>query len=197
VRRDRVGAWNVLRRRRGRGFTLVEVLVALTVAGLAVLLAAALVGGLADRARALVTARTALDRRMNARRSLAAAFLSLEVGTDGAGGFEGEADRVTFTTRLRTPDGWFERRRLRLALGAGRVVAVAAPEDTVTLWDSVAAVAFDYLLEPGLDARWVRQWVSPVTAPLAVRMRIAPAVCTGAEGTCATDTILFLVKERG
>src|SRR5437868_8843 len=99
---------------RDRGFTLLEVLVALTISAVVALLGHQVFAAVADRGKALTAARTELDRVANARRWLAAAFLSLDVGTEGASGFEGHPDHVAFTTWLRTPGGWFERRLVAL-----------------------------------------------------------------------------------
>lgn len=180
---------------RMAGFTLVEVLVALTIASLVVLVAHQLFAAVARQGKALVEARAALDRGVNARRWLAATFLSLDVGTDGASGFEGRADRATFSAWLLTPDGWFERRVVSLGGENHRLVANVTPGEPMVLMDSVKDVAFDYLLEPGADSRWVREWVSPVSAPVAVRMRVNRP---GGDGRDAvTDTVLLLIKERG
>src|SRR2546430_2832000 len=102
-----------------RGFALVEVLVALTIGAVVILLAHQLFAGVADRGRTLTVARTALDRAANARRWLEATFLSLDVGTEGASGFDGRPDHLAFTTWLLTPDAWFERRGVSPA-GPGR-----------------------------------------------------------------------------
>jgi hypothetical protein len=59
--------------------------------------------------------------------------------------------------------------------------------------DSVTELALDYLLEPGANTRWVRQWLSPLSAPLAVRLRIERRGGSS-EGV---DTLLCLIKERG
>src|SRR2546428_679245 len=82
------------------GFTLIEMLVALTIGAVVVLLAHELFGAVAERGRTLTVARTALDRSANARSWLDATFLSLDVGTEGAGGFDGRRDHVVFTTWL-------------------------------------------------------------------------------------------------
>ena len=58
-----------------RGFTLIEVLVALTISAVVLLLAHQLFTGIVDGGRSLVAARAQLDRAANARRWLAAAFL--------------------------------------------------------------------------------------------------------------------------
>jgi prepilin-type N-terminal cleavage/methylation domain-containing protein len=175
------------------GFTLIEVLVALTISAVVVLLAHQLFAGVADRGRTLSQARTALDRTANARRWLEATFLSLDVGTDGASGFEGRPDHAAFTTWLLTPDRWFERRVVSLARQDDRLVASVTPGQPVALMDSVENVALDYLLEPGAESKWVREWVSPVSAPVAVRVR----VMRGRGTLTVTDTLLFLIKERG
>src|SRR2546430_2699287 len=180
-----------------RGFALVEVLVALTIGAVVILLAHQLFAGVADRGRTLTEARTALDRAANARRWLEATFLSLDVGTEGASGFEGRPVHAAFTTCLLTPDGWFERRIVSLARQDDRLVATVTPGQAIALSDGVTDLAFDYLLEPGAEARWVREWVSPVSAPVAVRMRLTRGRGTGDGERVVTDTLLFLIKERG
>ena len=180
------------------GFTLIEVLVALTIGTLVVLLAHQVFAAVAARGRTLLAARATLDRESNARRWLAATFLSLDVGADSAGGFDGRADRVEFAAWLETVDGWFERCHIALGRDGDRLVATVSPGQGVALMDGVRAVAFDYLLEPGVGARWVREWVSPVSAPIAVRVRVTHRGGSTGDGRgAATDTLLFLIKERG
>jgi|ERR1051325_5964443 prepilin-type N-terminal cleavage/methylation domain-containing protein len=180
-----------------RGFTLIELIVALTLGVLVVLVAHQVFAAVADRGRALTAARMALDRGANARRWLATAFLSLDVGTDGANGFEGRPEHVAFSTWLLTPDGWFERRQVTLSSEQGHLQARVTPGTPIALVDSVTNLQLDYLLEPGAESRWVREWVSPVSAPVAVRMRIAKAGCEMRDAGCVVDTLLFLIKERG
>jgi prepilin-type N-terminal cleavage/methylation domain-containing protein len=178
------------------GFTLVEVLLALAIGAVVVLLAHQLFAAGGDSGRQLVAAREALDRTSNARRWIAATFLSLEVGLDAAGGFEGRRDRAAFSAWQLTSDGWLERRRIALGRTGDRLVADVAPGGPVVLADSVASLDFDYLLEPGAESRWVREWISPVSAPIAVRMRVERRG-KGEGGRVVVDTLLFLIKERG
>jgi prepilin-type N-terminal cleavage/methylation domain-containing protein len=180
-----------------RGFTLVELLVALSIASVVVIVAHQLFAAVAEHGKTLTAARTSLDRRANARRWLKGAFLSLDVGTDGASGFEGRPDHVAFSTWLLTPDGWFERRAVSLARNDDRLVANVTPGQPIALMDSATDVELDYLLEPGAESRWVREWVSPVSAPLTVRLRIARTGCGMQDAGCVVDTLLFLIKERG
>ncbi len=171
------------------GFTLVELLVALTLSGLVVLLAHRLFAAATGAARTVREARAALDREANARRWLQAAVLSLDVGQQAGDGFEGRPGRLRFSTWLETADGWFAQRRVALALDGGSFVAVLDQADTIALATEVDGVAFDYLLEPGADTKWVREWISPVSAPLAIRLRVGRGI--------SIDTLLVLVKERG
>ncbi len=177
---------------RPSGFTLIEVMIALTLSALVVLLAHRIFTGVADGAARLGAARTALDRDANARRFLAEAFGSLDVGTEGAGGFAGRPERVEFTTWQRVPEGWLERRRFVLGVDDGSLIALAG--ERVVLRDSVARVEFDYLLEPGATATWVREWISPVSAPVAVRIRITGS---GKGEGGRVDTLLVLIGPRG
>lgn len=168
---------------------MLELLFALTLGALVVLVAHRLVAGVTEGTRRLEKERLQLDRAANARRWLVEAFGSLDVGSDGAGGFSGRPDEVEFATWLRDARARHRRDRLTLAVVEGRLMAQLAGGDPIMLGDSVTAVAFDYLLEPGAQATWVREWHSPVSAPLAVRVRLSrPA---------RVDTLLFIVGSRG
>ncbi|MGH7612408.1 MAG: PulJ/GspJ family protein [Gemmatimonadales bacterium] len=185
-----------------RGFTLIEVVLALSLGSLLVLFAHRLFTGVADGTRRLAEARQALDKESNARRWLAEAFGSLVVGEAGVA-FGGQADRVEFGSWQLTREGWLVRRRIGIEMRDSRLVADVGAGDSVVLSDGVKGVRFDYLLDPGalpsdqgLDAMpgeraaFVREWISPVSAPLAVRMRIARAAGT-------VDTLLLILGPRG
>jgi prepilin-type N-terminal cleavage/methylation domain-containing protein len=185
------------RRSREAGFTLIEVLLALMIGALVVLLARQLVVAVADGSHTLLAARARLDRASNARRWLAATFLSLDMGTDSARGFAGRADRVDFTAWERTVDDWFERRYVTLGLDGSQLVATVLPGHPVVLMDSLDDVAWDYLLEPGAESRWVREWISAVSAPIAIRLRVTRKSAREQGAALPVDTLLFLIKERG
>jgi prepilin-type N-terminal cleavage/methylation domain-containing protein len=176
---------------RRAGFTLIEVIVALMIAGMIALLAHALFAAAADGAQRLEAVRSRMDQDQNGRSFLRGALLALEAGAE-AGPFEGEPHRLRFSTWLLTSDGWSERRTVVLALAGSRWTASLAsrPASETVLADSVAELNFDYLLKPGADAHWVTDWHSEVSAPLAVRVR-----ATHLGGEC--DTSLYLIKGRG
>jgi prepilin-type N-terminal cleavage/methylation domain-containing protein len=173
--------------RRIGGFTLIEVMVATAIAGVVILVAHQIFTGVADGARAVAAARERLDRSANARRWLKATLLSLEPP------FEGRRNHASFTSWQLAPGGWFEQEPIELLQDGSRFLGSVGAEP-LQLADSVCEVAFDYLLVPGADAKWVREWISPVSAPLAVRLRITGC---GRQDAGFVDTLLFLVKERG
>jgi hypothetical protein len=51
-------------------------------------------------------------------------------------------------------------------------------------------VTFEYLLEYGAQARWVQEWHSPASAPLAVRLRLQA-------DSGAVDTLMLVIGPRG
>ena len=172
--------------RRG-GFTLVEVMVAVAITGLVVLAAHRIFTGVADGARAVAVARESLDRDANARRWLKSTFLTLEAP------FERPTDHVSFTSWQPTAGGWFEPQPTELRREGSWLLGKAGSQ-SFELADGISDVSFDYLLDPGVNSKWVREWISPVSAPLAVRVRLMG--CGRRYAGCA-DTLLFLIKERG
>ena len=170
-----------------KGFTLIEVIVAISIAGAVVLAAYRIFTGVADGAKGVVVTRGSLDHDANARRWLKGTFLSLEPP------FEGRVNHASFTSWQLMPGGWFEPQSTHLLQQGSRLVGKKGDE-SLQLTDGVSHVSFDYLLEPGADTKWVREWISPVSAPLAIRLRIAG--CGRRDAGCV-DTLLFLVKERG
>lgn len=175
-----------------RGFTLVEVIVALALTGTVLLVGgrafAVTLDGLATAERASAEALWQANRRSWLERTVR----SLEVGTAPETGFDGEPGRVRFSARVRSEFGWWERRRVELALRNGQLVALTDGGEPVLLAASLADAGFDYLIQPGLDSRWTRRWQSPVSAPLAIRVRTVPR-----DSTLPADTLLLYIGERG
>ena len=178
------------------GFTLVELLVALMIAGLVVLTVERLFAATIEQSRRIGRARLELDRRENAMRWLADAIGSLDVGRDEPGPFVGAKDGLEFSTRLLTPYGWHEEERVGLRQEGSRLVARLRSGREVLLADSVAGAEFDYLVERGEAAPWLQGWTSSVNPPLAVRVRLYWAPDRAGEPQRA-DTTLFIVGSRG
>ncbi|MEK7668876.1 MAG: prepilin-type N-terminal cleavage/methylation domain-containing protein [Gemmatimonadota bacterium] len=177
------------RARRCAGFTLVEVTVALLLAALVVLLAHRIYGGVLDASRRLAAAREDLDREANARRLLASLVGSLAIGSSDAGGFSGGVSGVSFSAWHVGGRGWPELCRVTVGARDGALAVNGLADEALRLADSVVGLEVEYLLDLGADARWMRAWESALSAPAALRLRIAhPA---------RTDTLLFIVGPRG
>jgi prepilin-type N-terminal cleavage/methylation domain-containing protein len=173
--------------KRHAGFTLVEVLVALALTGVVLLMAHRIVSGVVDGAARLTSRRAALDHDANARRLLANLAGSLTVGLTPGDDFYGQADSVTFSTWGNLPTRPAKPWRVTVVVHGG--LLLRGYDGSVSLADSVRRLDLDYLLSAGANERWVRVWESPVSAPVAMRMRVA-----GAE---RTDTLLLLIGTRG
>jgi prepilin-type N-terminal cleavage/methylation domain-containing protein len=166
-----------------RGFTLIEVLVALTIGSAVVLLVHQAFGSVTDMSARLNGERVRHARRMAGLERLVQVFGSLDVTTVRSRGFEGSPNRAAFATATDGPS-----RLVTLTARNGWLLLSAAdgPADTLLAAD---AVMFDYLLSYGSQSSWVQAWHSPVSAPLAVRVRLH-------HGDQA-DTLFFLVGPRG
>ncbi|HET7602827.1 MAG TPA: prepilin-type N-terminal cleavage/methylation domain-containing protein [Gemmatimonadales bacterium] len=173
---------------RRAGFTLIELLVAIAVAGTVLLLAHALFGAVESGVLRARGTNVEIESEAAGMSWMEEVFHSVEIGRPPDGAFEGSASAVAFTGYLRTPGGWPERRRIELHARSGRLLMLAGV-DTLVLWQGVDRMGLDYLLEPGANVRWVNEWQSPVSAPLAVRVRLqlGPRV----------DTMLFIIGARG
>jgi prepilin-type N-terminal cleavage/methylation domain-containing protein len=172
-----------------RGFTIIEVLVALTLSSFVVVLGHRVFSGIIDGSARVGEVRASLDSEMNARRRLTRLIGSLEVGPTEADAFRGEPTSVSFTAWDRDANGWNIRRRLTLQRVESELIASGLDVSAVSLASDVRAMTVDYLLEPGAEARWVKRWSSAATAPLAMRLRLTRV--TGA------DTLLLIIGARG
>lgn|SRR5574341_213663 len=173
--------------RHRSGFTLIEVLVALTLAGFVVLAAHRIFGGVVDGVQRLTEAQRSLNRDANARALLAALIGSIEVNQQAA--FRGEPEGLAFTGWCADSLGRAVWRRAVLHLEGAALTLQGVYADPVRLADSVTAVRFDYLLQFGVEQRFVGEWSSEASAPVAVRLRLTRGA--------VTDTLLLLVGWRG
>jgi prepilin-type N-terminal cleavage/methylation domain-containing protein len=175
---------------RERGFTLIELMVALVVGSLVLLLAHRVLTGVLDGLEQGRVAQAVMDRDANARRVLARAAGSLYQTAASADGFAGDPHRVAFSTWLEDEHGWLVARRVTLRVAGGGLVLDLGGPAPLMLRDSVRRLDLDYLLTRGASEHWVRAWHSDASAPEAIRVRIEAA------GGVA-DTLLLLVGSRG
>lgn len=181
--------------RRGRaniarpGFTLVEVMVALTVSAIVLLGARMLLEQLGDNASRTVAAAGRADGEANGERLLRDLAGRLEVGTDGVAQFSGEATGTRFSSWCDVPSGWQERCAVTVAVRneqeRASLVATLAGGDSIVVLSRTQPIELRYLDDPRAGGRWFTSWGAGITAPLAF------AVISG------RDTMIVRIGERG
>lgn len=152
------------------GFTMIELLVALLVAAIVVGAAHRLLAGVLDAGDALRRSAVPPEGPTAARAWVLAACRSLEVGTMEGLGFDGTEHRAQFTARLLSADGWIERQPVSLA-AVSRRIHLSIGGRSLSLADSLDDAEFAYLADPVAGGGWVTGWMSPSSAPLAIRLR--------------------------
>jgi prepilin-type N-terminal cleavage/methylation domain-containing protein len=176
---------------RRPGYTLVELLVAMLVGGMAIAGARLVFVTLADQADRITAVAGDLDRVANGERILRALVGRMEIGSTPSTGFGGDAGRTTFTSWCDVPDGWQERCRVTLAVApvdsAGRTHVLAAiieNGEAIPLL-SAPTIGLRYLGDASNGGVWYSVWSRGITAPIAI------GVITGA------DTMIVRIGDRG
>jgi prepilin-type N-terminal cleavage/methylation domain-containing protein len=169
------------------GFTLVEIIAALSIGALVMLLAHAIVGSTTDQVRSLSRADEALSRESNGYRWLAETLRSVHVGASDGSRFDGTEAEVRYSTWLLRAGGWSEMDRVRVGLDGAALVAALGSGRSIILRDSVRHVEFDYLRERGERSPWVGEWTSDVAPPIGLRIRVS----TGSGPLAVVDTLLL------
>jgi prepilin-type N-terminal cleavage/methylation domain-containing protein len=175
---------------RRSGFTLIELIVAITISGIVLLGARALWESLAQSVDRLRGQATVAERRANGERLLRSLVGRLEVGTDQSHEFAGDARHASFTTWCDMPAGWQERCAVDLAIEPDsantlRLVARLSTGEVIALQRGFRTGALRYLNDPIGGGIWFRIWGHGITAPLAI------GVITDG------DTAIVRIGERG
>ena len=171
------------------GFTLIEVVIALTLSAMLLLGGRALFEQLGGYAEAVVGASADADREANADALARTLVGGAETSPEAGLRFEGGAAGARFHTWCQAAAGWVERCPATLGFvhaGDGRVLAVqAAAADPVVLRRGFRDGRLIYLRDAADGGAWVHDWSSAVSTPLAVGVVI--------DG----DTAILRVDERG
>ncbi len=175
---------------RPRGFTLIELVVAIAIGGVVLLGARALWESLALSVDRLSGQARVADAQANGDRLLRSVLGRLEVGTDQSKEFAGDPGVVSFTTWCDVPAGWQERCDARLSIENASdsdlaLVLRLSTGENVTLRRGIHVAALRYLNDPVASGVWFRVWGRGITAPLAVGVI--------ADG----DTAIVRIGERG
>ena len=171
------------------GFTIVELLVALAIAGTVVMTARMLLEELAADGDALLTEAMENDSRANAERSLRELVLRLEVGTSEERRFAGDERGARFTSWCDVPRGWLERCTVTLAIdrigSEPAIVAALSTGEVLVLRRGFSTARLQYLGDAARGGTWFRSWGESITAPLAIGL------------VFEADTLLLRIGERG
>ncbi len=170
------------------GFTLLEVLVALTIGSVAVLLAASLLRTTSDQLEIVRASSLRADESANGERVLRRLVGQLRWSSADDPRPAGDANRMRFATWCDMPAGWQERCTATLVIADpadGGGVDLTTPHDSVRLLRGMAIDGFLYLSRPEHGLRWHREWLDPGALPSALGV-VTPG-----------DTLVIRVGDRG
>lgn len=192
-----------------RGFTLVEVIVAIAIGGLVLLGARSLLEALADEEHHVARETAVADAHSNGYRTLRSLVGEMEVGTAESGPFSGDPIQTSFTTWCDTAHGWQERCAVTIAFeseGSEAVLVAHLPKgSSLVLARGFRAGEFRYLNSASSGGQWFRQWGRGITAPLAIGVLLErdstsdewEAPIGGTLIDTLVDTLIVRIGERG
>ena len=170
------------------GFTLLEVMVALVITAIVLLGGRTIVEQVGASAEHIAGTAADVDREANGDRLLRALIARASL-PEPEHEFMGAAVGTRFTSWCEVPAGWLERCRISLGILQARGSGVLALQidggAVVVVRHGFRAGHFLYLLDPAHGGKWVSEWNSSVTTPMAVGV-----VLDG-------DTAILRLGERG
>ena len=163
--------------RSGRGFTLVEVLVATVVASIVVLAARGLYDALTSHLERVARVALEADTQANGERMLRQVVRDVEAHIDADSSFVGDASSASFVSSCQSAWGWLERRHATLSVvDSARwslVVIRCAPQDSAIVLRVSGPVALRYLTSEEEGSAWVESWSAGRMPPRAIGIQTA------------------------
>ncbi|HVX41701.1 MAG TPA: prepilin-type N-terminal cleavage/methylation domain-containing protein [Gemmatimonadaceae bacterium] len=154
-----------------RGFTLIELIAGLSIAGLALLGGILLLDQIGDESIRIATARVHTMRAANGARMLRRLILDALPSADTTQGLEGTARAASFRTLCDTPGGWMAPCRVRLLLDqrgdSSLISADRAAGSPLRLLTIEGAAEFRFV-DPYQDTLWMTRWSSSLGLPSAM-----------------------------
>lgn len=162
-----------------RGFTLVEVIVAIVLTGVVLSVAAGFVGAVGPLAESAGEAGLDAARLGNTHATVRELVAAMDLGIEGGGTFSGRTDEARFWAWYRDPRAGA--RPLAVVLRAsGSIVTVEAEQMRLHLaFDDAVALAYH------AGGQWRTEWVSGTTLPAAIRL------------ASSSDTVTYWTGARG
>jgi prepilin-type N-terminal cleavage/methylation domain-containing protein len=158
------------------GFTLIEVMLAIVIGGMAVATSALLLSGVADRGRDIDAAAQRVDRAANAERLLRVTARNLQLSVDTAPPLKGSTRSVRFRSWCDTPAGWLGSCYVHLFVhdtAGRRALSLELREDdsphgaedgrnddaiVIDLRPVSRRAELLYLVDPGHGGSWTDHW---------------------------------------
>jgi prepilin-type N-terminal cleavage/methylation domain-containing protein len=167
-----------------RGFTVFELIVALTISAFALLSARALLETIAASGARIRSVARQEARNANRERLLRALVGRLYAG-DSSATFTGDPRQAQFTSWCDVSGGWQERCQVTLGIDTAGLVAVLSTGERFVLRQGFRAGELRYLNSPTGGGEWFKIWSVQLTQPLAIGVI--------ADG----DTTIVRIGERG
>lgn len=172
------------------GFTLIEVVTALAIGGIAVTLAAAMLAAVSDHTQRVADVARARDETVASERLLRRLVGQMSWSARDEPAPRGTPEALRFTTWCDVPAGWQERCIVELRVGkegqpALGIEARLSTGETLRLLSGIEVHGFTYLVTPEHGGRWQTRWLDAASLPPIIGIVLA------------RDTILLRTGERG
>ncbi|HKS04929.1 MAG TPA: prepilin-type N-terminal cleavage/methylation domain-containing protein [Gemmatimonadaceae bacterium] len=155
-----------------RGFTLIELIAGLALAGVVFVSVLALIDQLRDGRDRLLSIARRDNARANGIHVLRSLVASAEVRANDSERFTGDARSMRFASWCNAPGGWLDRchvaLRVDLSNDSAFVRASLFPGDTVVLVAAPERIAFRYFDATPVEPKWNSVWSAETTLPAAV-----------------------------
>ena len=176
------------RARSRLGFTLIEIIVAISISTFVILAARLLLENLGAGTDRIVRSTREIDREANGERLLRSLVGQIEVGVQKES-FGGDERSAQFTSWCRVARGWIERCRVTLSVdstdGKPSLEAILPDGAPVVLHRAKYGICLRYLVDAREGGTWFVKWGDGLLAPRAI-------------GVLAdSDTVIVRIGERG
>jgi prepilin-type N-terminal cleavage/methylation domain-containing protein len=171
------------------GFTLIELIVAISIGAVVLLIARALVDALGEHVEHSAAAARHEDADANGERLLRNVMANVQVGDENHATLDGDAVSVDLLSWCQSARGWMERCSVSISLepdGQGlALLASLSSAKRVVVWRANRSIELRYLADATAGGTWRTEWHQKFATPRAIAL-----VSDG-------DTTIIRIGERG